>query len=49
MGRNIGARSQRRPSYRVQFVERTRTTHGKFEASIGREVLDMAMHDLNAA
>jgi len=37
------------PANRAQFAERTRTIYSKFETSIGRDVLDMAMHDLNAA
>ena len=36
------------PEHRAEFAAKTRAIYGQFEASIGRDILDLAMHDLNA-
>ncbi len=36
------------PEQRDQFAAKTRAIYGQFEASIGRELLQMGLQDLNA-
>ncbi len=37
------------PENRAAFAAKTQQIYGKFEASIGKDVLDLAMRNLNAA